>query len=335
MPRTTLKDIAKKLGVSVSTVSRALRNHPDIHIETRQAVADVAKELDYFPDPHAQSLKGGKSNTIGIIVPEIRHHFFSAVISGIEKVAYANNYTIMVCQSHESSERERLNLQALISQRVAGLLISIAEDSEDMSHFSKLKKHGTPAVFFDRTHKDLTDTNKVVVNDYEGAYKLVTHLIEKGYTRIAHLAGPEAVSISTLRHAGYRDALNDSNIGYDQDLVIRGGYREENGLQGTCKLLEMEQQPDAIFAVNDPVAMGAFTMLKEQGIKIPSEIALAGFCDNYFSSLIEPQLTTVFQPANSIGEKAAELIIKCIESDEELPPTTINLETKLMIREST
>lgn len=335
MPRTTLKDIAERLGISVSTVSRALRKHPDIHPDTQQAVAKMAEQLDYFPDSHAQSLKGGKSNIIGIIVPEIRHHFFSSVISGIEKIAYANNYTIMVCQSHENSERERLNLQALISQRVAGVLISIAEDSQDIGHFARLKKHGIPVVFFDRTHKDLTDTNRVVVDDYEGAYKLITHLIERGYSRIAHLAGPETVSISNLRHGGYRDALNDSELEYDPALVISGGYREEDGLKGMEQVLKMDQLPDAVFAVNDPVAMGAFTRLKEKGMKIPDDIALAGFCDNYFSSLIEPQLTTVSQPANAIGERAAELLIQCIEQDEGQPPTTIQLETKLMVRAST
>lgn len=335
MPRTTLKDIAKKLGVSVSTVSRALRQHPDIHPDTRQAVASIAKELDYFPDTHAQSLKGGKSNTIGIIVPEIRHHFFSAVISGIEKIAYANGYTIMVCQSHETSERERLNLQALIAQRVAGVLVSIAEDSEDISHFTRLKNHDIPVVFFDRIHENLADANKVLVNDFDGAYKLVKHLLSRGYERIAHIAGPESVSIGKQRHDGYKKAMNESVFGYNRSLVIDGGFREDDGQRAIEIILQMNNRPDAVFAVNDPVAVGAFTTLKERGVKIPQEMALAGFCDNYFSSLMEPQLTTVSQPANSIGEKAAELIIKCIEHSEEQPSTTIILDTELKLRDST
>ncbi len=189
MSSTTIKDIARELKLSPSTISRALRDHPDISKETKGKVLRTAERLDYYPDILAQGLKSRQTNTIGIIVPEIRHDFFSSAISGIEEIAYSEDFTIMVCQSGEKYDREILNLRSLVSNRVAGVLVSLSQETMDISHFDVLKKRKIPLVFFDRTHPNITDS-QVTVDDYKGAFEMVNYLLDKGYKRIAHIAGP-------------------------------------------------------------------------------------------------------------------------------------------------
>lgn len=335
MARATITDIAAELKISPSTVSRALRNHPDISKATKIKVRAAAERLDYFPDTLAQGLKAQRTSTIGIIVPEIQHHYFSSAISGIEDATYTAGFTIMVCQSNEDHEREKLNLRAMVSNRVAGLLVSIAQSTKDVSHFEVLRRRKIPVVFFDRSHDDITDT-QVVVDDYNGAYELVTHLIKRGYRRIAHIGGPDNISIGRQRKNGYLDALKDHNIPTDPALLVEGGFGQEDGTTGIAKLLKLPKRPDAVFAVNDPVALGAFIILKEKGIKIPSEMALAGFSNNPLSAVIEPTLTTVDQGAYNIGNTAAELLLGKINQTGggQIPLTTVQ-KTKLIVRNST
>jgi len=330
----TIKDIAKKLNISPSTVSRALRDHPDISAKTKEMVNSLAEELDYQPDSIAQSLKKRKTNLIGVIVPEIKHNFFSAAISGIEEVAYRAGYAIIVSQSNESYDRECINVRALISNRVAGLLISIAQTTENSDHFKLLERQGIPFVFFDRVCEDI-EASKVVVDDFDGAFDAVEHLINYGYKRIAHLAGPKHLSISQQRLAGYLSALKKHKIPYDENLVVYGGLNEEDGIIGFQKLLQLDHLPDALFAVNDPVAIGAFEKIKEHGLVIPEDIALLGFSNNPISSLIEPSLTTVEQPAYEIGKRAAELLIEQIKFGENFIMRKEILKTKLIVRNST
>lgn len=335
MSRATITDIAKELGISASTVSRALRDHPDISKATRAKVRETAERLDYFPDSIAQGFKKQRTKTIGVIVPEIEHHFFSAAINGIEELAYDAGYTLMVCQSNEDCEREKLNLRALVSNRVAGLLVSLSQSTTDISHFDILKKRNIPVVFFDRTHKDITDS-QVIVDDYDGAYELVTHLIQRGYKRIAHIAGPSNILIGGERERGYRDALTDNGMKVDEMFIVRGGYRKRDGTKGVQKLLELEALPDAIFAVNDPVAIGAFVVLKERGIRIPDNIALAGFSNNPISALIDPPLTTVDQASSRIGRSAVKLLLDQIDKGgREAPPVVKVEKTRLIVRSST
>ena len=330
----TIKDIAKKLNISPSTVSRALRDHPDISTQTKKRINSLAEELDYQPDSIAQSLKKRRTNLIGVIVPEIKHNFFSAAISGIEEVAYRAGYAIIVSQSNESYDRECVNVRALISNRVAGLLISISQTTEISDHFKLLERQGIPFVFFDRVCEDI-EASKVVVDDFHGAFKAVEHLINSGYKRIAHLAGPKHLSISQQRHNGYLSALNKHKIQYNENYVVHGGLNEEDGIKGFQKLLKLDQLPDALFAVNDPVAIGAFEKIKEHGLKIPGDIALVGFSNNPITALIEPPLTTVSQPAYKVGKAAAELLIEQIKSGENFIPRKEVLKTELIIRDST
>lgn len=330
----TIKDIAKRLNVSPSTVSRALRNHPDISVETKRKIHSIAKELDYHPDSIAQSLKQRRTNLIGVVVPEIRNRFFSAAISGIEDVAYRAGYAIIVSQSNESYERECLNIKALISNRIAGLLISISLATTRDDQFKLLERQRIPLVFFDRVLENY-EASKVVVDDFNGAYKAVEYLIESGYKRIAHLAGPEHLSVSQYRLNGYKAALKNQHYEYDESIIITGGLDEEDGYQGTAKLLELSHRPDAIFAANDPVAIGAFQKIKEVGLRIPDDIALVGFCNNPISQQIEPTLTTVNQPAHHVGRRAAELLLEQIKHPEDFIPRKEVLKTELIIRDST
>lgn len=330
----TIKDIAKKLNISPSTVSRALRDHPDISTQTKKRVNSLAEELDYQPDSIAQSLKKRRTNLIGVIVPEIKHNFFSAAISGIEEVAYRAGYAIIVSQSNESYDRECVNVRALISNRVAGLLISISQTTEISDHFKLLERQGIPFVFFDRVCEDI-EASKVVVDDFHGAFKAVEHLINSGYKRIAHIAGPKHLSISQCRLNGYLSALNKYKIQYNENYVVHGGLNEEDGIKGFQKLLKLDKLPDALFAVNDPVAIGAFEKIKEHGLKIPGDIALVGFSNNPITALIEPPLTTVSQPAYEVGKRAAKLLMEQIKSGENFIPRKEVLRTELIIRDST
>lgn len=332
MARVTIKDIARELGLNVSTVSRALRNHPDISDETKKKVREVADRLNYFPDSHAQSLQTGYSKTIGVIVPEIRHHFFSSVISGIEDVAYSEGYTIMVCQSNEREKREEINIKALLSHRVAGLLVSISQETKKADHFKLVKKMKVPLVFFDRIHPGVS-ASKVVVNDYQGAFQAVAYLIERGYKKIAHIGGPANLNISQERLRGYRDAILQAGLEWNSELVCVGGLHEQDGEKGIEYLIRKNQTIEAVFCINDPVAVGVYTFARRKKLRIPDDLAVVGFSNNPIAALIEPPLTTVHQPSYEMGKTAAKVLLDHIKDPTE-PEKTIILEPSLIKRSS-
>lgn len=330
----TIKDLARKLSISPSTVSRALRDHPDISKETKQRVVAAAEKYNYQPNQLAQSLQKRRSSIIGVIVPAIRHDFFSTVISGIEEVAYENGYTIMVCQSNETLAREIINTQAMVANRVAGLLIAISSETTEFDHLAGVMAHGVPLVQFDRVVEEL-ETSKVVVNDYRAAYEAVTHLIERGFRRIGHMAGQDGIALNRLRFEGYRDALRDNGLVYDPKFHLHGGYREEDGRDGARRYLAMDELPDAILAINDPVAVGLFAEFKRAGVRIPEDVALVGFSDTPAAALIEPPLTTVYQPAFEMGRTAVTLLMKQFDSEHDtFKPETVVLDTELLVRGS-
>lgn len=334
MKQSTIGDIAGKLGISNSTVSRALRNHPDISDETKKLVKQTADDLHYSPNPIAQSLKSNKTFTIGIIVPEIRHDFFSSAISGIEEIAYKAGYTILVTQSNEDLEREIINTKALVNQRVAGMIVSISQKTKKGAHFQNVINRGIPLVFFDRVCKDVK-ANKVVINDSRSAFEAVEFLIKRGYKKIAHFAGPSELDICKKREEGYTEALINAGITLKKDLIKHGGLLEKDGYDSMDYFIKEDKLPDAVFAVNDPVAIGAFQRIKEEGLKIPDDIGIVGFSNNKITSLVEPALTTVNQPTYEIGKKAAEILIELIDSGKKIkPPEIYELETKLIIRNS-
>jgi LacI family transcriptional regulator len=335
MKHTTINDIARKLGISPSTVSRALSDHPDVKEETKKKVRKVAKELNYTPNQIAQSLKTKRTNAIGVIVPEIKHDFFSSAISGIEEVAYHAGYTIIVSQSNESFEREVVNTTALVQQRVAGLIVSISQSTKSGEHFQALIDRGIPLVFFDRVIDEL-DVFKVIIDDKQSAFKAVMHLIERGYRNIAHLAGPKTLEICKERLEGYKEALLYAGVPLKEEYIIYGGMHENDGYASMDELIKKGNVPDAVFAVNDPVAVGAFQRIKEEGLKIPDDIGIVGFSNNKITTLVDPPLTTVDQPSFEMGKKAAEILIDLIENPQEsIKPSVVVLDTELIVRKST
>jgi LacI family transcriptional regulator len=334
----TIKDIARELGISPSTVSRALKDHPDISVDTKKAVNALADKLNYQPNIVALNLRQKKTNTIGVIIPEVVHFFFSTVISGIEDVAYQAGYNVILAQSNESYQREVAHVKALFNSRVDGMLLSLSRETTNFDHVESIISKGVPIVFYDRMYHSPT-SSKVIVDDYAGAKEAVNHLISQGCRDIAHLVGAPNLIISIDRLRGYKDALKESKIAVREELILPcdSGTFEE-GKSVTRKLLDSPVKVDAIFANNDPMAMGAMMAIKEKGLKIPQDIAVIGFSNWFFGELMEPSLSTIDQPGFEMGQEAARLLIRQIERRdkdlEDIPSEIKVLKTKLMIRNS-
>lgn len=333
-PQATIRDLALKLNLSISTVSRALRGAPDVNRETKKSVLDLAQDLNYEPNRVAQSLRIKKTNTIGIIVPEIAVHFFASVISGIQDYTSKHGYSIMICQSMESFETEQSNIHMLVGNRVDGLLISLSSHTKNFTHLEQLMTKQIPFVLFDRI-TDSLNVPKVVVNDREGAFKAVHYLISTGCKRIAYLGGTMNLSISSQRRKGYEDALLHHNIPIDPDMIILCNEFYYEPIWATQRLLELSPRPDAIFCMNDPIAILALEAIKEKKIAVPEDISIVGFTDEPVSRYIDPAITTVAQPAHELGEVAARLFIEQVEHSDTFEPRTETVQTKLIIREST
>jgi DNA-binding LacI/PurR family transcriptional regulator len=330
----TVKDLGRRLNLHFTTVSKALHDHPDISEQTKRSVISLAEELGYHPNSIAKNLKSQKTYTLGVIVPLIKNDFFSAVISGVEEVAYGRGFNTVVCQSNEDTEREAIHIGTLTSNRVAGVLVSVAKTTTSGAHFRPLQKQGIPLVFFDRFCEDI-EADKVVVDDYNGATQAVHHLVQCGYRRIAHLAGSKNTSISRERCRGYVDELKRNGIEIDPEMIVYSGFGEKDGILAFRTLLSRDRMPDAIFAVNDPVAIGAYKEIKRKNLKIPQDIALVGFGDNTLSSYLDPPLTTVEQSPYKMGKVAADMLLRRIENPEsEIESEVEVIKTKLIIRGS-
>ncbi len=327
----TIKDIAEKLNISVSTVSRALKDHPDISLKTREAVKELAKLLRYKPNRIALNLKNSKTNTIGLLIPETQHYFFSTIINGIEEVTYENNFNVMVFQSNESYMREMLNIQALISNRVDGILASFSKNTHDFSHFKQVVENEIPLVFFDRIINDF-HADTVSVDDYHGAYQAVNHLIRKGCRRIAIYSAPQHLIIGQNRLRGYKDALENNGLIFSKDLVYSCDTYDDS-IKISRSVLRKKDRPDAIFAVNDISALGAMKIAKQLNIAIPDEFKIVGFENSLSSYICNPELTTVDQFGFDLGKQAAKLLLKRIKNDTiNYIPEHIVLKTQLISR---
>ncbi len=329
----TIKDIAKALGISPSTVSRALKDHPDISAETKKAVNDLAKKLRYQPNAVALSLKHSRSNTIGVIIPEIVHYFFSSVISGIEDVAYDAGFTVIICQSNEKYDREVANAHALLSHRVDGVLVSVSKETSEFEHISMFKERDVPLVFFDRIVPGV-DADSVIIDDRKASYDATKHLIDGGKKCIAHFAGPQNLSIGRERKEGYMDALKEGGIEPDPKLIIEADSFEK-AIKAIDQILNLPNRPDGIFAVNDLTAIGAMQTLQKKGVKIPGDIAIVGFSDGRFSGITEPNLTSVDQHGYEMGTFATQMLLNRILSPVQNPGTiTKVLNANLIVRGS-
>lgn len=332
--QTTIMDIASALQISKSTVSRALQGHSDINVNTRKAVLDMAHQLDYQPNLLALGLAKSRSFTLGIIVPEFINSFFPYIIIGAQQVANPAGYHVIICQSNESLDTEIANTNVLMASRVDGVVASVTAETKSLDHFHKFQRAGIPLVMFNRICDGL-DVSKVLVDDYDGAYRGVEHLIQQGCTRIAHLAGPQNLQVGKQRLQGYLDALRDYGLPVYDELIVYYNLTKVSAQAAARQLLELPTLPDSIFAVNDPAAIETILIAKSKGIKIPSELAIVGFSNEPTSALIEPGLTTLAQPLDEIGKTIVQLLLQEIESDDDvLVPRTEILKTQLIVRGS-
>jgi len=330
----TLKDIAKKLNISISTVSRALRGLPDVKPETKAEILKLAKDMDYQKNFFASSLQTRKSFTVGVIIPQIAHLFFAKIISGIQEVAFGAGYRVIISQSNESYHRETVDTDLLLSSRVDGLLVAPSTETSNCQHFEKIHKKGIPLVFFDRICESIK-ASVVVVDDFEGAFNGVEHLIEQGCRKIAHLAGPETLSVGKERKRGYIAALKKYNLPVQEEYILNSNLNQAQSFECTNQLMDLPDPPDAIFGVTDTVIIGALLALKQRNISIPGTVALLGFTNDPVTELVEPSLSSVSQPPLEIGRVAAQLFLNQVnnKSGYFFPETRV-LKTKLVVRES-
>lgn len=332
--KTTIHDIAKKLNITASTVSRALRDHPRISEETKKAVLRVAQKLNYQPNHIAAALRKGRSNIIGIIVPTVDRAFFSSVVRGIEEIANASNYNVMIVQTYDDPEKETKTVEALLNARVDGIIASHGKETRNYEHFRKIKEKGIPLILFDRSNDEL-EVSHVVIDDYLGGYKATEHLIQQGCKRIAHFTNTRKISIYRERLRGYREALQNHGILYDEDLVVESNLQLEDGRNSMLKLLAKKNLPDAVFSASAYGAMGALQVLKEKGIGIPQQVAVVAFSNEPFTWFTEPALTTVDQHPTRMGNAAAEIFMEEVNATKEkFIPQKIVLKPELIIRGS-
>ncbi len=333
----TIKDIAKALGLSTSTVSRALRDSYEISPETKKLVLQYAEKINYHPNPIALSLKERRSRSIGVIVAEIANSFFSQTIDGIESIANNNGYNVIISQSRESNEKELVNLNYLTSRSIDGLIVSVSAETKDFSAFKELFDRGMPIVFFDRIVNDI-DTHKVIVDNYKGAFDAVAHLISNGYTNIAAVSGSELLSISKDRLEGYKAALREHGLPVSDDRIKfcpNGGRVVEEVEEAVTQLLALKQPPDAILSLSDKLTTGCLRILKGKNITVPNQMGLIGFSNSDLTELIEPPLSIIKQPALEMGEIATNQLLQLIESKRPVTDfeTTV-LAPQLIIRQS-
>lgn len=328
----TIHDIARELKISASTVSRALNDNPRISLKTKEKIKAVAAKLGYRPNTLASNLRNKKSNTIGIVVPLINRHFFSSVISGVEDVAFKAGYNVVISQSNDLASKEINIVHSMFSNRVDGLIISISMQTDTFDHLKAFGKKHIPLVFFDRVVPEI-ETNKIVVDDFAGGFRVTQHLIDQGYKRIAHLAGTQSLMTYLDRKNGYIEALRKNNIPYDESLVIINTLTSDEGISAVQQLMELPNPPDAIFCGNDTTALSSMIYLRDKGFRIPQDIGIVGFSNEPFSKVVSPSISTIAQPGFEMGQKAAELLIRQIETKEETYQTIV-LPTELIIRES-
>lgn len=311
--RTTIHDIAKSLKLTPATVSRALNNSSEISEKTKKIVVAEARRLNYKRNKVATSLRSGRTNVIGVIIPTAEHPFFGSVIHGISNLATAYGYDLIIYQSNELSENDAKGVNAFLSANVDGILASMAKDTTDFSHFREVRKEKIPLVFFDRTNDEL-GVPSVVIDDHKGGFLATEHLIKEGYKRIAHISGPLNIQAFRKRFEGYKAALKKYKISYNPKFLIEGNVSIESGAECTKKLMALPEPPDAIFTSEDFTALGALKELKARRISVPSRCGLFGFCNELFTEYVTPSVSSMDQRTVEMGEAAFRLINELITS---------------------
>ncbi len=332
----TIKDLAKSLNISVATVSRALRNSNEISSETKKAVLKLAKEMHYHPNLLARGLINKKSKILGVVVPTINRQFWSNSISGIENIAYKDGYKVMIFQSAESFQKEVEIVETLANSRVDGILIAFSKETREYEHIQQVLDRGIPVLLFERVCDEL-NTSKVVTDDFFGAKRITQHLILRGKKHIAYLGGPQALAVCRERFLGFKSAMDDAGLPISPEHVIEtDDFTFEIAKNGIYQLWNSNNKPDAVFCFADILAIGALDACKELGIRVPEQLALAGFGNDDTSRFVSPSLTTMSQPSFEMGQLAAKLILEEINSEEEdeFDFKTEIIKPNLIVRES-
>lgn len=331
---TTIKDIAAELGLSTSTVSRALTGGGEIRESTRQKVQETADRLGYHPNLLARNLSSHRSGIIGVIVPEFETGFFPRIILGIQDELHKAGYRVLITQSGESAEKEKENLELLLGNMVEGIIASVTREGGNEELFQTVIRRGIPVVFFNRVY-NLPRASKVVLDDRQLAKEATAHLLEQGCSRIVHFTGPLNMQVARNRLAGYADALRENGLEPEDRMVVESGMNYEDGYEATRKVLaEMDPLPDAVFCFNDNLAIGAIKALKEEGKKIPEEVAVVGFSETEMSTVVEPALTTVAQPRYRMGVEAAKMMVEQVRTHSRSLPGNLTLDASLHVRAS-
>lgn len=335
MKKVTIYDLAKKINYSPSTISRALNDHKSISKKTIKTIKEAAKEMGYRPSSLAASLRNNRTNTIGIMISRINRPFISSLISGIEETARTAGYNVLISQSNDKFDNEVNNAKMLIDSQISGLVVSLAMETTDYSHFQQFVDNGTPIVFVDRVPEGFSSYH-VVIDNYTAGYNATQHLIDQGCQRIAHFAGSQRRNVYSERKKGYMHALRDAGLAVDPGLIFEFGTLSfEEGKKATKELLRMKNPPDGIFSANDTAAVSAIAYAKSKGIRIPQDIAVIGFNDDPLASIFDPPLSTVSHPAMKMGEIAAKRILNHDQEsmDDGVSEVTI-LKTEVIVRDS-
>lgn len=332
MKAITIKDIARELGVSVSTVSRALQNHPDISEQTKEHVRECAQRLHYKPNLMASNLRTSKNTTIGVVIPELNHHFFASVLDGIEQTANEAGYNILICQSSEQFDKEEKSIQMLLNSRVAGILVGISKETMRLRHLQDVIDSGIPLVLYDRPCPSL-QCDQVVSNDYMGAYNAVEYLIQTGCKRIMYFSSPMQLEVAHRRYQGWRDALLHYNLSVDNGAILTCDTRAQAIIE-TPNVIRKADRPDAIFCVNDDCAAGVLYAAQILGLRIPEDLSICGFSDAPLCRTSSPMLTTVEQHGREIGKRAMQRLMKRLDGEQRIAQTEM-IPTDLIVRETT
>lgn len=327
----TLNDIAKKIGVSIITVSKALRDHPDISESTARLVKKTADELGYSPNFMARNLASKKSNSIGVVLPQIAHHFFSTLMNDIYDYAIEKNYQVFLTVSQENAEMQKKQIETLLSMRVDGLIISISQDTSNFGIFNNALDRQIPMVFMDRI-PDLARCNKVTVDDKRGAFHAIDHVVNLGYRRIAHFAGYSNINIGRDRLEGFKSAMQFHGLEINNDWIIEGDYEEKHGYDSFMKLYHEKNLPDLILAVTFPVAIGIYSAAKEVGLKIPDDIDLICFGNSPVQEFLSPPLSCINQPTDLLAKRSMDLLLENIDKPESFEYKNIVIDTELILR---
>tara|TARA_R110000868_G_scaffold378166_3_gene643569 strand:- start:207 stop:1229 length:1023 start_codon:yes stop_codon:yes gene_type:complete len=334
--KVTIIDVAKRLGVATSTVSRALQDHPTISQKTKNLVRKTVEEMNYSPNNVAASLRKGKGNTIGVIVPKINSNFISNCIFGIESITYPSGYSLIICQSNENFEKEVDNIKALINSQVSGILMSFSNETYNSNHLKLITDSDIPLVLFDRVDNS-SDIDCIINDDYQISKNVIDHLSEKGYKNIAFISGPTNLSVYKDRLNGFEDGMSKNNLKIKKEWVFQGIKTKEEARSITVNLFNNDnERPDAIFCTSDTLALGTINALKEMNINIPDDVGVVGYSNDTFSEIISPSLTSIEQSPQEIGSNAAKILINIIDSENvDHAKKSLVIKSKLIVRDST